>query len=165
MELLNDLIEALAFNPGAPLTFTRIGFWGFFAAVLVGFAFLERRIALRNAFLFAVSLFFYWKTSGWFFLILLFSTGTDWWIGRRIGEALGDHQFGHRSAEQGDHRGGGDHEVPVGRGIDLVGRVDDACPLLRQPRSGGVRRPRRLRVRAAPRRDAEHGSDQIVQRA
>ena len=89
MEILNDLMEWFAFNPEAPLTFTRVGFWGFLGAVLAGFALLEKRVAMRNAFLFAVSLLFYWKTSGWFFLILLFSTGSDWWIGQRIGRAEG----------------------------------------------------------------------------
>lgn len=94
MEVVNEFLNWLAFDPGAPLTFTRIGFWGFFAAVLSGFAFLERRIALRNAFLFFVSLLFYWKTSGWFVLILLFSTGSDWWIGRRIAPAEGSARKG-----------------------------------------------------------------------
>ncbi|MEY5044036.1 MAG: hypothetical protein RJA19_1263, partial [Bacteroidota bacterium] len=81
---MNAWLEGLMYDPAAPLTFTRGIFWIFLAVVLVGFALLERRVAARNAFLFAVSLFFYWKTSGWFFLILLFSTFTDWYIGRRM---------------------------------------------------------------------------------
>ncbi len=38
----------------------------------------------RNAFLFLISLFFYWKTSGLFFLLLIFSTVTDHFLGFRI---------------------------------------------------------------------------------
>lgn len=89
MEILIDFLQWFDYDPKAPLTFTRFSFWAFFAVVLCGFVFLERRIALRNAFLFGVSLLFYWKTSGWFFLILLFSTSTDWWIGQRMDKAEG----------------------------------------------------------------------------
>ena len=94
MEILNDLFHWFAFQPQAPLTFTRLGFWIYLAVVLTGFAFMERKVALRNAFLFGVSLLFYWKTSGWFFLILLFSTGSDWWIGKQIGQSLGARRKG-----------------------------------------------------------------------
>ena len=78
------MMDWILFDANEPLTFMRGAFWGFFLFVLAGFAFLEKRRALRNAFLFAVSLFFYWKTSGSFVLILLFSTVSDWWIGHRI---------------------------------------------------------------------------------
>ena len=78
------MMDWLLFDPNEPLTFMQGAFWGFFLFVLSGFVFLEKRIALRNAFLFGVSLFFYWKTSGSFVLILLFSTLSDWWIGHRI---------------------------------------------------------------------------------
>ena len=40
--------------------------------------------AIRNGWIFAVSLFFYWSTSGFFISILLFSTITDYLIGFRI---------------------------------------------------------------------------------
>ena len=38
----------------------------------------------RNIYLFLVSLFFYYKTSGFYFFILLFSTVVDYFIGRSI---------------------------------------------------------------------------------
>jgi D-alanyl-lipoteichoic acid acyltransferase DltB (MBOAT superfamily) len=62
------------FDTHSPLLFTQAYFWVFFAIVFAGFALLQRKIALRNAFLCAVSLFFYYKTSGLFVLILLFTT-------------------------------------------------------------------------------------------
>lgn len=89
MEFLSPLFDWLRFDPDAPLTFTRVGFWAYLVVVLAGFATLERKVALRNAYLFGMSLLFYWKTSGWFFLILLFSTGTDWWIGQHIASREG----------------------------------------------------------------------------
>jgi len=44
----------------------------------------ERNRTMRHVWLLAASLLFYWKTSGWFFLILLFSTVSDYLIGHRI---------------------------------------------------------------------------------
>ena len=83
MELLRQIFH---FNERSPLIFTGLPFWIFFAIVLVGFALLQRKqhIALRNGYLFLVSIFFYYKTGGLFFSILLFSTITDFFIGKAI---------------------------------------------------------------------------------
>ncbi len=48
----------------------------------------HKRIWLRNAFLFFVSLFFYYKTSGLFVSILLFSTISDYFLGKSIFNAV-----------------------------------------------------------------------------
>lgn len=79
-----DWLGLLDYDRTSPLTFTRFFFWGFFAAVLAAYSYLYKRRALRNAFLFFASLFFYWKTSGAFVSILLFSTVTDFYIGQAI---------------------------------------------------------------------------------
>lgn len=79
-----DWIGLLDYDRTAPLTFTRFFFWGFFALVLVVYSFVYKQRAARNAFLFFASLFFYWKTSGAFVTILLFSTVTDFYIGQAI---------------------------------------------------------------------------------
>ena len=70
MELLRHIFT---FNASEPLLFTQFYFWAFFAIVFTLFACIKNRILLRNAFLFAVSLFFYYKTSGIFLLLLVFS--------------------------------------------------------------------------------------------
>lgn len=70
MELLKHIF---AFNAHEPLLFTQFYFWAFFAIVFVLFACIKNKILLRNTFLFAVSLFFYYKTSGLFLLLLIFS--------------------------------------------------------------------------------------------
>ena len=62
------------FNAETPLIFTQIYFWVFFTAVFLGLVLLQRKIAWRNAFLCFASLFFYYKTSGLFVLILFFTT-------------------------------------------------------------------------------------------
>lgn len=67
-----------------PLIFTQLEFWVFFAIVLAVFSMVYKNKAIRNGWLFAVSLFFYWTTSGFFISILLFSTLSDYFIGFRI---------------------------------------------------------------------------------
>ena len=72
------------FSESSPLLFTQFYFWAFFAIVYAVFAPIARRTHMRNAFLFFVSLFFYYKTSGLFVLILMFVTCSDYLIARRI---------------------------------------------------------------------------------
>ena len=77
-EFIHYLLE---FNEKSPLNFTQFYFWGFFAIVLAALSLIGNRIVMRNAFLFAASLFFYWKTSGTFVGLLLFVTVTSYLIG------------------------------------------------------------------------------------
>ena len=72
------------FDPNSPLLFTQFYFWAFFALVYALFALVGDRRLLRNAFLFFVSLFFYYKTSGLSVLILIFVTCSDFFLARRI---------------------------------------------------------------------------------
>lgn len=72
------------FSESSPLLFTQFYFWAFFAIVYALFAPIARRTHMRNAFLFFVSLFFYYKTSGIFVLILMFVTCSDFLIAHRI---------------------------------------------------------------------------------
>lgn len=62
------------------LLFTQSAFYIFLLIVMVGLSMLKNKTAMRNAFLFAASLFFYWKTSAAFVFLLLFSTIADWGI-------------------------------------------------------------------------------------
>ncbi len=72
------------YQENSPLLFTQRYFWVFFAFVMGGFSLVYKHTARRNVFLFAVSLFFYYKTSGFYFIILLFSTVIDFVIGWAI---------------------------------------------------------------------------------
>lgn len=82
--MIDILKQIFLFDQGNPLIFTRFYFWGFFAIVLIFYSFVYKHKAPRNAYLFLVSLFFYYKTGGLFFFILLFSTFTDFGIGHAI---------------------------------------------------------------------------------
>jgi len=83
---MNDWTAWLHHDPAAPWTFLDGSFWVFLLGVLVvdGLWHRERQRTLRHVWLLLASLLFYWKTSGWFVLILLFSTVSDHLIGHRI---------------------------------------------------------------------------------
>ncbi len=80
-EFLSDIFN---FNPLKPYIFTRFEFWAFFTVVYGVFTAVHKKIVPRNAFLFLVSLFFYWKTGGLFITLLVFSTIVDFFIGKKI---------------------------------------------------------------------------------
>jgi D-alanyl-lipoteichoic acid acyltransferase DltB (MBOAT superfamily) len=80
--MLKDYLQSIfGFDPARPLLFTEFYFWAFFLLVMCVFSLLHKKRVARSIFLFAVSLFFYWKTSGLFFLLLIFSTFYDYFIG------------------------------------------------------------------------------------
>ena len=81
---MNRIKDIFTFTEDFPLIFTQANFWIFFAVVYLFFAFLYKRIRVRNVYLFLVSLFFYYKTSGMFVGLLIFSTLVDFFIGRSI---------------------------------------------------------------------------------
>jgi alginate O-acetyltransferase complex protein AlgI len=82
--LVQILADIFLYHAEKPLIFTRLFFWAFYFVVLLIYSGIYRQRAVRNAFLFAASLFFYWKTSGLFFLILVFSTFSDYYLGNLI---------------------------------------------------------------------------------
>ncbi len=86
INLSETLRDIFVYNEASPLIFTRFFFWGFFAVVLAGYSLLynNKSRSLRSGYLFLASLFFYYKSSGFFFFILLFSTITDYLIGKWI---------------------------------------------------------------------------------
>ena len=85
MEYIKSFIGIIfAFDEKSPLLFTQFYFWAFFAFVFAIFSLFKSKRLLRNTFLFLASLFFYYKTSGLFVLILIFSTVYGFTIGKRI---------------------------------------------------------------------------------
>lgn len=81
---MNRIKDIFAFDEAFPLIFTQANFWIFFAIIYLIYAVVYKKIALRNVYLFLISLFFYYKTSGLFVGILVFSTLVDFFIGRTI---------------------------------------------------------------------------------
>lgn len=79
--------KIFSFDPNSPLLFTQFYFWAFLAVVFMIFTLIGNKRLLRNAFLFLVSVFFYFKTSGLSLLILLFVTASDFLIAKRISKS------------------------------------------------------------------------------
>jgi len=79
-----DIAQWFTYSVDEPLLFTQKYFWIFFALVMGGYSIVHKHTARRNTYLFLVSLFFYYKTSGFYFIILLFSTLADFLIGGAI---------------------------------------------------------------------------------
>ncbi|MBR0175951.1 MAG: MBOAT family protein [Bacteroidales bacterium] len=79
LEFVHNLFS---FDKAHPLLFTQFYFWAFFAIVFAFFCLIKNKCLLRNAFLFFVSLLFYYKTSGLFTLILIFITLYDFFAGK-----------------------------------------------------------------------------------
>ncbi len=94
-DLLTYLRQLLQFDSTHPLLFTQIHFWVFFLLVYTVYCLFctgrrltkHRRVA-RNGYLFIVSLFFYYKTSGLFVLLLVFSTLVGWLLGIGMDRSL-----------------------------------------------------------------------------
>ncbi|MBR5661064.1 MAG: MBOAT family protein [Bacteroidales bacterium] len=81
LQFLRDLFS---FDQAHPLLFTQFYFWAFFAIVLAFLSFFKNKVLMRNAFLFFVSLFFYYKTSGLFLMLLGFTIVYNYFAGRLL---------------------------------------------------------------------------------
>ncbi len=72
-DIIRDfLVNLFSFDQAHPLLFTQFYFWAFFALVFAVFSLFHSKVLLRNGYLFACSLFFYYKTSGVFLALLVF---------------------------------------------------------------------------------------------
>ena len=82
-EIIADFFgKIFLFDKAHPLLFTQFYFWAFFAFVFAFFCLFKNKVLLRNTYLFFVSLFFYYKTSGLFTLILIFITIYNFFAGK-----------------------------------------------------------------------------------
>lgn len=79
---MERLFDIFYFSEKYPLIFTQANFWIFFAFVFTLYSVIYKKPFLRSIFIVAVSLFFYYKTSGLFVFILIFSTLNDYFIGK-----------------------------------------------------------------------------------
>ena len=84
---MNRLQELFSFQQQESLLFTRLDFWIFFLMVMLVFVFIHKKYLLRSIFLTAVSLFFYFKTSGNFVLLLGTMLLLNYFIGLLVDRA------------------------------------------------------------------------------
>jgi len=90
-DLVIEFLQGLfAFDQSHPLIFTQFYFWAFFLLVFAGFCIFKNKMLLRNTFLFFCSLFFYYKTSGLFLILLCFVVLYNWLAGKWMYNAKSD---------------------------------------------------------------------------
>ena len=82
--LIRLISSVLSYNPDNPFIFTTAGFWIFLLIMLAGYSIVYRQIPLRNAYLFLISLYFYFKAGGLFLFLLIFITAVDYACGLLI---------------------------------------------------------------------------------
>lgn len=78
---LNNILELLKYDPQAPLIFTSGLFLFLFLGFTLFYSFMRNRVTLRVVYVTLFSLYFYYKTSGIFFLLLIFTATSDFTIG------------------------------------------------------------------------------------
>jgi D-alanyl-lipoteichoic acid acyltransferase DltB (MBOAT superfamily) len=81
---LNKILPSLLYDPQHPLLFTSPFFLWFFMVVVLIYPFIANQVKLRTWFLLLVSLYFYYKTSGAFVLLLILTALINFYIGELI---------------------------------------------------------------------------------
>ncbi len=82
--LLHNIMAWLAPSQGRPIVFSSGLFWALFIVFLPIFALLRHHRTRQMLFVTAFSLFFFFKSSGWYFGLLIATSLIDWGIARRI---------------------------------------------------------------------------------
>ncbi|MDA3880325.1 MAG: MBOAT family protein [Prolixibacteraceae bacterium] len=81
---LNAFLDLFRYSDNAPWLFTRYGFWVFFVVVLAFYSLVYKHVRRRNIYLLLFSLFFYYKTGGWFCGLLVFSCLANYIFGYAV---------------------------------------------------------------------------------
>lgn len=85
--MIENLLNLLKYNADEPLIFTTGLFLGLFVAFMFVYQFMRKATLLRIIYLTAFSLYFYYKTSGIFVLLLIFTATSDFSIAHFINRA------------------------------------------------------------------------------
>lgn len=80
----SSICDLFSFTPGNPLLF-HTGFFFFFLCIfLIGYSFVADKPRARNMYIMLLSFYFYYKTSGWFLGLLIFTISTDYIVSKII---------------------------------------------------------------------------------
>ncbi len=92
MQFYERFIKIFSLDVGdaTTLVFTKLDFWMFFLLAMVVFSFLHKNKLVRSIYLTAISLFFFYKTSGLYVLLLGLSITVNYLMGRQIFKAPTD---------------------------------------------------------------------------
>ncbi len=75
------LEELFIYSPEQPILYTRPVFWVLFVLIMGLYSFFYKKNPVRNFYLFAISLFLYYKTNGSFLFLLVFSSVINYLFG------------------------------------------------------------------------------------
>lgn len=78
------LREIFVFSDSSPLLFSRYLFLFLFTVMFGIYAFIHNRLNLRSLFLICFGIFFYYRTGGWFFSLLILSAIYDYYLAKAI---------------------------------------------------------------------------------
>lgn len=84
MDILNNILDQLSYDPKQPMLFSSGVFWALFIVFVPVYALLKKRLWQMVTFVVAFSAYFYYKSSG-LFVIMLFGTSLlDWSLSKAI---------------------------------------------------------------------------------
>lgn len=78
---MNGFFEALTYNPQNPLLYNSVLFFVLFTSFYIFYVLAFNHVKTRNIFLLLFSLYFYYKVSGLFVIMLVLMSTTDYFIG------------------------------------------------------------------------------------
>ncbi len=87
-QVFSNLWEMLKYDASAPMLFSSGLFWLLFIFFLPVYALMKRSKAKMTLFVIGFSLYFYYKSSGLFFLMLIGTSLIDWLISHRIDKCV-----------------------------------------------------------------------------
>ena len=90
-EIIDRVLPLLSYDPQAPMLFSSGLFLFLFSAFAFFYGFMRRTPALRIWYVIAFSLYFYYKSSGIYLLLLVGVSVSDFWIGRAIAHVSSRH--------------------------------------------------------------------------
>lgn len=82
--IFHNIIRLLDYTPSEPMLFTSGTFWALFLVFMPVYALLRNRLWYMLTFVAAFSLYFYYKSSGWFVLLLTATSFIDWTVSRLV---------------------------------------------------------------------------------
>lgn len=83
-EIFTNIGRYLVYDPEAPMLFSSGTFWALFIVFMPLYGLLRSRVLQMSAFVVAFSLFFYYKCSGWFALLLVSTSLVDWMLSQAM---------------------------------------------------------------------------------
>ncbi len=87
---IERLHKIFSFEIMDSMVFNRLDFWLFFIFIMMVFSFLHKQQLMRSFFITAVSLFIYYKTSGFFVLLMVLSITVNFALGKWIFRSQSD---------------------------------------------------------------------------